>query len=62
LHTLMNEQFNKELNGSIQRVYDALAPYIRFIRAEQEKIVNMRQQLTPLDAEILRLKSTIENI
>src|SRR6266571_2905655 len=62
LHTLMNEQFNKELNGSIQRVYDALAPYIRFIRAEQEKIVNMRQQLTPLDAEVLRLKSTIENI
>ncbi len=62
LHTLMNEQFNKELNGSIQRVYDALAPYIRFIRAEQEKIVSMRHQLTPLDAEVLRLKSTIENI
>jgi hypothetical protein len=62
LHTLMNEQFNKELNGSIQRVYDALAPYIRFIRAEQEKILSVRQQLTPLDAEVLRLKSTIENI
>jgi small GTP-binding protein len=62
LHTLMNEQFNKELNGSIQRVYDALAPYIRFIRAEQEKIVSMRHQLAPLDAEVLRLKSTIENI
>lgn len=62
LHTLMNEQFNKELNGSIDRVYDALAPYIRFVRSEQEKIVNMRQQLTPLDAEILRLKSSIENL
>src|SRR6266487_4653586 len=62
LHTLMNEQFNKELNGSIQRVYDALAPYIRFVRAEQEKIVSMRQQLTPVDAEVLRLKSTIENL
>jgi small GTP-binding protein len=62
LHTLMNEQFNKELNGSIQRVYDALAPYIRFVRAEQEKILSMRQQLTPLDAEVLRLKSSIENM
>lgn len=62
LHTLMNEQFNKELNGSIDRVYDALAPYIRFVRSEQEKIVSMRQQLTPLDAEILRLKSSIENL
>src|SRR5947209_792448 len=61
LHTLMNEQFNKELNGSIQRVYDALAPYIRFVRTEQDKIVSMRKQLTPLNTEVLRLKSTIEN-
>src|SRR5947209_9728562 len=62
LHTLMSEQFHKELNGSIQRVYDALAPYIRFVRAEQEKIVNMRNQLTPLEAEVVRLKGTIESM
>ena len=58
----MNEQFHKELNGSIQRVYDALAPYIRFVRAEQEKVVGLRQQLTPMNAEVLRLKGTIENM
>lgn len=62
LHNLMNEQFNKELNGSIQRVYDAMAPYIRFVRAEQEKVASLRQQLTPLDTEILQLKGTIENM
>src|SRR5947209_5499314 len=62
LHNLMNEQFRKERNGSIQRVYDALAPYIRFVRAEQEKVVGLRQQLTPMNAEVLRLKSTIENM
>src|SRR5436309_3623205 len=61
LHALMNEQFTKELNGMIQRIYDALAPYIRFVRTEQDKIVSMRQQLTPLNTEVLRLKSTIEN-
>ena len=58
----MNEQFSKELNGSIQRVYDALAPYIRFVRVEQEKIVNMRQQLTPLNTEVHEMKGAIENM
>lgn len=62
LHTLMNEQFTKELNSSIQRVYDALAPYIRFVRAEQAKVVAIRQQLTPLDTEVLQLKNTIESM
>ena len=62
LHNLMNEQFNKELSSSIQRVYDAMAPYIRFVRAEQEKVVGIRQQLAPLEREILQLKGTIETI
>src|SRR6266700_1411260 len=62
LHTLMSDQFHKELNGAIQRVYDALAPYIRFVRLEQEKIVGMRQQLTPMSAEVVKLKETIESL
>jgi small GTP-binding protein len=62
LHTLMSDQFHKELNGSIQRVYDALAPYIRFVRLEQEKIVAMRQQLTPMSGEVVKLKETIESL
>ena len=62
LHTLMSDQFHKELNGAIQRVYDALAPYIRFVRLEQEKIVAMRQQLTPMSGEVVKLKETIESL
>jgi len=62
VHNLMNEQFNKELSGSIQRIYDALAPYMRFVRAEQEKVVGVRRQLAPLEAEMLKLKGTIEQM
>jgi len=62
LHNPMNEQFTKELSGSIQRVYDALAPYIRFARTEQEKVTSIRQQITPIEAEILQLKDTIEQM
>ena len=62
LHALMNEQFTKELNGIIQRIYDALAPYIRFVHAEQEKVAGMRQQLASLEAEVLEIKGRIEEM
>jgi len=62
LHNLMNEQFQKELNSSVQRVYDALAPYIRFVRTEQERVVGIRQQLVPLDAEVVKLRGEIETM
>ena len=62
LHALMNEQFTKELNGMIQRIYDALAPYIRFVHAEQEKVAGMRQQLASLEAEVLEIKGRIEEM
>jgi small GTP-binding protein len=62
LHALMNEQFNKELSGSLQRVQDALAPYIRFVHAEQEKVEVMRKQLADLNNEAMRLKSAVEQM
>ena len=62
LHALMNEQFTKELNGIIQRIYDALAPYIRFVHAEQEKVAGMRQQLASMEAEVLEIKGAIEEM
>jgi septin family protein len=62
LHNPMNEQFAKELSGSIQRVHDALAPYTRFVRTEQEKVTSIKQQITPIETEILQLKGTIETI
>jgi hypothetical protein len=60
LHTAMNEQFNKELNTSISRLQDAIAPYTRFVRAEQKKTAAMQEQLTRLSSEITRLVDTIE--
>ncbi len=56
----MNEQFRKELNNSISRVQDAIAPYTRFVRAEQQKTDTLLERLTQLNQEILELKSEIE--
>lgn len=60
LHTAMNEQFNKELNNSIGRLQDAVAPYTRFVRAEQKKTAGMQEQLLRLSSEMTRLVDTIE--
>ena len=56
----MSEQFRKELNNSINRVQDAIAPYTRFVRSEQQKTVALQERLTQLNQEILGLKSEIE--
>ena len=60
LHNAMNEQFHKELRNAINRVQDAIAPYTRFVRAEQKKTTAMQEQLTHLSNEVLRLRDTIE--
>ncbi|HKV57701.1 MAG TPA: dynamin family protein [Ktedonobacteraceae bacterium] len=60
LHNAMHEQFNKELNNSISRLQDAIAPYTRFVRAEQKKTTAMQAQLARLGSEMTRLSDTIE--
>jgi hypothetical protein len=58
----MSEQFNKELNTSITRVQDAIAPYTRFVRAEQQKTTAMQERLAQLNQSILTLKSEIDQL
>lgn len=60
LHTAMEEQFHKELNNSLNRVQDAIAPYTRFVRAEQKKTDAIQEQVSRLNNEVLTLKNTIE--
>ncbi len=60
LHNAMNEQFHKELNNSLNRVRDAIAPYTRFVRAEQQKTAEMQERLTRLNNDVTKLRETIE--
>ena len=60
LHNAMNEQFHKELNNSLNRVRDAIAPYNRFVRAEQQKTAEMQERLARLNNDLMRLRETIE--
>jgi small GTP-binding protein len=62
LHTAIEEQFRKELNNATSRVQDALAPYTRFVRAEQKKTATIQEQMTHLDNEVQTLTNEIENM
>ncbi|GAC1394357.1 MAG: dynamin family protein [Ktedonobacteraceae bacterium] len=60
LHAVMQEQFKKELNNALVRVQDSIAPYTRFVRAEQKKTEAMQEQVLQLDNALVSLKSEIE--
>ena len=62
LHNAMEEQFRRELQNAIGRVQDAIAPYTRFVRAEQEKTTAMSQQIANLNTEVMTLRNAIDNI
>ncbi len=62
LSTSLTVQFEKELNGSLQRINEATAPYSRFVRAEQGKLEQTRNGLTQAQQMQGRLRSEIEDM
>src|SRR5579884_4272633 len=62
LHSTMEEQFSKELNSAINRVQDSIAPYTRYVRAEQKKAAALQEQMTHLDNEVQSLKNEVERL
>ena len=59
LISALTAQFDKEVQNSVRRVEDALAPYTRFIRAEQEKLEQSRTKLKQLQSDLLTQTSTL---
>jgi len=52
---VMSEQFKHELTRSVQRIREAIAPYTRFVRTEQEK-------LTKIDADLNAVRSDLRTM
>lgn len=62
LSSAMTTQFNTELNRSIERIREAIAPYTRFVRLEQERVSNAEKQLTEVGRKLDELRGRIEAI
>ncbi|MBN1221320.1 MAG: dynamin family protein [Anaerolineae bacterium] len=56
----LTTQFEKELNRSLQRIHEAIAPYTRFVRAEQQKLQETKTELEEAQQTQGRLRAEIE--
>jgi small GTP-binding protein len=56
----LREQFGAELDRSIARIREAVAPYTRFVRAEREKALQVHEELTDTAARLRQLRIGVE--
>lgn len=56
----LRHQFEKELSRSLQRINEAVAPYTRFVRAEQDKLHQAKSDLEQAAKMQGRLRAEIE--
>jgi small GTP-binding protein len=59
LVTGLTQQFTREMQRSTRRIEDTIAPFTRFVRAEEEKLTIQRDQLLELDMQISGLKTIL---
>jgi hypothetical protein len=59
LGEVVRRQFDTELNRSVERMRDAIAPYTRFVRTEHARMTEASSTLSELDKEVATLKEEI---
>jgi peptidoglycan hydrolase CwlO-like protein len=57
----LKQEFEKEIDGSLKRIEEAITPYTRFIRAESEHTDKVQQELKAAQLEISQLRALIES-
>jgi small GTP-binding protein len=61
LHALRS-QFEREIERSLQKINEAMAPYTRFVRAEQGKLVETQAELSRIKTGLEDLKVKVDEI
>ncbi len=59
LSEAVSRQFDSELNGSVERMREAIAPYTRFVRTEHTRMTEARDTLAELATESDELRAEI---
>jgi small GTP-binding protein len=62
LMTTLNRQFEEELERSLQRVREAIAPYTRFVRAERKHLTETQEALQRIRDGLNHLEGQIERL
>jgi small GTP-binding protein len=62
LMTGLTGQFDREIDASLRRIEEAIAPYTRFVRAERDKLTQVRGDLKEITEGLARLRSRVEGL
>jgi len=60
LSDTLRTQFEREMQRSLQNIHNAIAPYTRFVRAEQKSLLDVQKSLENSRLELIRLRESIE--
>ncbi len=60
LMSALTTQFDREIEGSVHRIGESIAPYTRFVRAERERLEGARQALAGLRTGLERLRARVD--
>lgn len=55
----LTDQFKREMQRGAQRIEDTIAPFTRFVRAENDKLGSQQQELVELEAHIVGFQSQL---
>jgi len=62
LMSSLRQQFEKETEGSVSRIQEAVAPYTRFVRSERIRLAESRDALERSAGELRRLESEVRGL
>jgi small GTP-binding protein len=62
LSSALREQFQREIDKSGARIREGIAPYSRFIRAEEDKLKTVEAELREIGNEVSALRARVEKI
>jgi small GTP-binding protein len=62
LGSSLRQQFEREMERSLQRIQEAISPYTRFVRGEREKLSQARQELEGFRKQLEGIKVRIEGL
>ncbi len=62
LRGALKEQFDHESERSLLRIREAVAPYTRFVRAERDRFLAMREQIDDVKSKMQGLRQRLEKL
>jgi small GTP-binding protein len=58
----LQSQFEQEMERSLQRINEAIAPYTRFVRAERDKLNEVKTKLEVINQSLVQLEARVEDL